>query len=71
MGVSVSDTTPDTRMATPMVTANSWNSLPMMPPMKRMGMNTAASEKVMERIVNPTSAAPSSAACMRVFPISR
>ena len=31
-------------------------------------MNTAASENVIERIVNPTSAAPSIAACMRRFP---
>ena len=34
-------------------------------------MNTAASENVIDRIVNSTSAAPSRAACSRVFPISK
>ena len=35
---------------------------PMIPPMKSSGMNTAVSDTVMARIVNPTSADPSSAA---------
>src|SRR2546422_1659119 len=35
IGVRVSDTSPDTRMAEPMVTANSWNNRPTIPPMKR------------------------------------
>ena len=34
-------------------------------------MNTAASDSVIDRIVKPTSAAPSIAASMRGFPISR
>ena len=34
-------------------------------------MNTAASENVIERIVKPTSDAPSIAACSFGFPISR
>ena len=62
---------PDTRIATPIVTANSWKSLPMMPPINRNGMNTAASDSVIERIVKPTSFAPSIAACIGAFPISR
>src|SRR5947199_381030 len=48
-------------MAAPMVTANSWNSRPMIPPMNSTGMNTAASDSVMERMVNPTSRAPAHA----------
>ena len=70
MGVSVSDTTPDTRMATAMVTANSRKSRPTMPAMNSSGMNTATSEMVMDMMVKPISAAPSSAACMGFFPIS-
>ena len=70
MGISVSATTPDTRIATAIVTANSRNRRPTIPPMNSSGMNTAVSESVMEMIVNPISAAPSSAACMGVFPIS-
>ncbi len=35
------------------------------------GMNTADSDSVIDRIVNPTSRDPSSAACMGGFPISR
>jgi hypothetical protein len=51
IGVSVSDTNPDTSTATMMVIANSRNSRPMMPPMNISGMNTEASDSVMERIV--------------------
>ena len=70
IGVRLSETKPEIRMATLMVTANSWNSRPMIPLMNSTGMNTAASDRVMERIVNPTSRAPSNAASMRGFPIS-
>ena len=42
----------------------------MMPLMNNTGMNTAASERVMERIVKPISRPPSNAACMRGLPIS-
>ena len=45
-----------------MVTANSCSSRPTMPLMNRMGMNTAASEIVMDRMVKPISAEPRSAA---------
>ena len=70
MGVSVSDTNPDTRMATPMVTANSWKSRPRIPPMNRMGMKTAVRDSVMLRMVKPISREPSTAACMGFLPIS-
>src|SRR5258708_2799249 len=51
MGVRVTETTPEIRMATQMVTANSWNSRPSTPPMNKTGMNTAASDKVIETMV--------------------
>ncbi len=70
MGVSVSETKPETRIDTAMVTANSWNKRPTIPPRNRIGMKTAVSEIVMEMIVKPTSAAPSIAARMGGLPIS-
>jgi len=71
MGVSVTDTTPEIRMATQMVTENSRNSRPRMPPMNKTGMNTAASDKVMETMVKPISREPASAARSGSSPISR
>src|SRR5882762_4955120 len=53
IGVVVSETSSETRMATDKVTANSRNSRPTMPPMRRMGVNTATSETLTERTVNP------------------
>ena len=41
-----------------------------MPPMKSTGMNTAASEIVIERIVKATSFDPSNVAWSGLFPIS-
>ena len=70
IGVSESDTNPDTRIATAIVTANSRNSRPTIPLMNSSGMNTATRESVIERIVKPISAAPSRAACIGGFPIS-
>ena len=70
MGVRVSEMKPEMRMATQMVRANSRKSRPTMPPMKTRGMNTAASEMVMETMVKPISFAPSRAACMAVLPCS-
>ena len=70
MGVRLSDTTPETRMAAPMVTANSCSNRPRMPPMNSTGMNTAASDSVIEIMVNPISRAPANAACMGGSPIS-
>ncbi len=62
IGVSVSETKPDTRIAVMMTIANSRNRRPMIPPMNRIGMKTAASESVIETMVKPTSRAPSTAA---------
>jgi hypothetical protein len=70
MGVSVRETKPETRIATPIVTANSWNSRPTMPPRKSTGMNTAVNDSVIDTMVKPISRAPSSAACIGRFPIS-
>jgi hypothetical protein len=69
-GVIDSETKPDTRMAAPIVTANSWKRRPRMPPMKRMGMKTAASEIVIEMIVKLISFEPLSAASIGLSPIS-
>src|ERR1035437_10117576 len=46
IGVRVSDTNPDTRIAALIATANSWKRRPSSPPMKRTGMNTATREIV-------------------------
>ncbi len=62
IGVVVSDTTSETAIAALRVTANSWKSRPTMPPISRMGMNTAISEVLMETTVKPISRAPTSAA---------
>ena len=70
IGVKVNDTTPETSTATPIVTENSRKSLPTSPPMKRIGMNTAASETVMETMVKPISRAPSRVAWNLDLPIS-
>jgi hypothetical protein len=64
------DTNPETRIATPIVTANSWSSRPTMPPMNSTGMNTAVSDAVIATIVNEISFDPSSAACIAGLPIS-
>ena len=50
-GVSVSDTRPEAKMAITMVMANSRKMRPTSPGMNTSGMNTAASEMVMERMV--------------------
>ena len=62
IGVSVNETKPDTTIATEIVTANSRNTRPTMPPINSTGMNTAISEKVIEMMVKPTSREPLSAA---------
>ena len=62
IGVSVSDTKPETMIATAIVTANSRNTRPTMPPISSTGMNTAISENVIEMMVKPISRAPLSAA---------
>ena len=70
IGVSVTDTTPEIRIAVVIVTANSRNSRPRMPLMNRIGMNTAASDIVIETIVKPISCEPLSAASSGVSPCS-
>ena len=67
MGVSVTDTMPEIRIATQMVTENSRNSRPRMPPRNSTGMNTAASDSVIETMVKPISFDPASAAYERLF----
>ena len=62
MGVRVSETMAETTMATVSVTANSRNRRPTMPPINRIGRNTAISEMVIETIVKPICLAPLSAA---------
>ena len=62
MGVKLIETMPEIRMAVQMVTANSRNSRPRMPDMNRMGMKTAASERVIATMVKPISLDPASAA---------
>ncbi len=49
---------PEISTATPIVTANSRNSRPMIPPMNSTGMKTAASDSVIETIVKPISREP-------------
>ena len=70
IGVSVSDTTADTRIVTDSVMANSRNSRPTTSPMNSSGISTAMSDTVSEMIVNPICPAPLSAACSGVSPAS-
>ena len=63
IGVVVNETTSETAIATESVTANSRNRRPTMPPISRMGMNTATSDRLIERTVKPISSAPRKAAC--------
>ena len=69
IGVSVTDTTPEIRIAVVIVTANSRNSRPSIPLMNRIGMNTAASDVVIVRIVKPISREPLSAASSGAFAV--
>ncbi len=71
IGVSVSETTAEIAMAMLSVTANSRKSRPTMPPMSRIGMNTASSETVIETMVKPICFAPSSAASQRRLALPR
>ena len=71
MGVVVSDTTIEIRIAIDRVTANSRNRRPTMPLMSRIGMKTAISETLIDTTVKPTSRAPLSAASIRDMPASR
>ena len=62
MGVSVRDTTADTRMVTLRVTANSRKRRPTMSPMNSSGISTAMSDTVRDRMVKPIWPEPFSAA---------
>ena len=57
-------------MASDKVAVNSRNSRPTMPPINRMGMNTATSDTLIEMTVKPTSLAPRSAASCLGIPFS-
>ena len=70
IGVRLSETKPETRMATLIVTANSCSRRPTRPPMKSTGMNTAARDSVIETMVKPISLAPLNAACIGRSPSS-
>ena len=70
IGVNVTDTTPEMRIATQIVTENSRKRRPSTPPMKRTGMKTAASDNVIDTIVNPISRDPTSDAVSGSLPIS-
>ena len=71
IGVAVSDTTSETRMAVDSTTANSRNKRPTYPPMSNTGMNTATREMLIVSTVKPTSRAPFSAASNGLMPCSR
>ena len=58
MGVVVSETSSEMPTATLSVIANSRNRRPTMPPISRIGMNTATSEVLIEITVKPISRAP-------------
>ena len=70
IGVVVSDTRSEIRIATESTTANSRNSRPTIPPISKMGMNTAIRDRLIESTVNPTSREPCSAACSGDSPSS-
>ncbi len=70
IGVNVTDTTPEIRIATQIVTENSRNNRPSTPPMNSTGMKTAASDSVIDTIVNPISRDPTSDAVNGSSPIS-
>ena len=59
MGVVVREMTIETRMAVDSVIANSRNNRPTMPAMNRMGMKTAISDMLMDKMVKPISLEPS------------
>ena len=71
IGVVVNDTTIETAIATESVTANSRNSLPTIPPISRIGVNTAMSEVLIDSTVNPISFDPFIEASKGSIPFSR
>ena len=71
MGVTVSDTAVDTRIANVSVSENSRNSRPTMPSMKISGVKAATSDRLIEMTVKPICFEPSRAARNGVMPCSR
>src|SRR5207249_11155318 len=71
MGVNVSDTNTEIKIATMIVTENSCTIRPTMPPRNKTGMKTATNERVIERIVKPISLDARIVASTRPLPISR
>jgi len=67
---AVTETTPEIRIATQIVTENSGKRRPSTPPMKSTGMKTAARESVIDTIVKPISREPTSDAVSGSSPIS-
>ena len=70
VGVVVSETASEMATAALRVIANSRKMRPTTPPIRRMGMNTAIKEVLMETTVNPISREPRSAASMAEYPCS-
>ena len=70
MGVVVSDTTIDTRMADDNTTPNSRKNRPTMPPINNTGINTAIKERLIDTTVKPISRAPFNAASIGDRPLS-
>ena len=62
IGVKVSDTSAETMIVAVTVIANSRNSRPISPDIRNSGMNTAISDALIDTMVKPISAEPSSAA---------
>ena len=62
MGSSVKLTNIEISTAATMVMPNSWKNLPMMPPMKPIGKNTATMDRVVANTASPISCVPSMAA---------
>ena len=68
--INVSDTRHEMATDAVTVTANSRNRRPMIPPRRRIGMNTAISEKLIDNTVKPISREPLSAALNGGSPFS-
>ncbi len=62
IGVSVSETTAEIRMANVSVQPNSCRIRPTTPPVNSSGMNAATSDRLIETMVKPICRAPASAA---------
>src|SRR6202042_1852155 len=70
MGVTVSEINIEMAIDKQRVTANSWNSRPIKPPMNSRGTNTAIRERLIESTVKLTSWAPFRAASQGDIPSS-